>query len=126
MKTILKEILVHNNCELDKFMQKSECINSLTDISHECFVTLAFTPKGRKVLFITRIIQNNWYESIKDTEFIVKCLLSKYNYSLKELIIILHTYFSSVELENFYEINIHSENILNKISISNLENKLKK
>lgn len=45
MKTILKDILLHNS-GFDKFMHKVECVNSITDINHECFITTVFTGKG--------------------------------------------------------------------------------
>ena len=125
MKTILKDIILHNNCWFDKFMHKVECVNSLTDINHECFITTVFTGKGSKVLIITREIHQNWYESIKEIEMIVQSLIKKYNYTPKEYKMILHTYFVSIDLENFYEITSNRDDILNKISISQLEAILK-
>ncbi len=125
MKTFLKDLLLHNNCEFDKFMHKVECVNSLTDINHECYITTAFTGKGSKVLIISREIRQNWYESIKEIEFIVQSLIKKYNYTTKEYKMILHTYFVSIELENFYEITSNRDDILHKISINQLEAILK-
>jgi len=125
MKTILKDILLHNNCEFDKFMLKVECVNSLTDIKHDCFVTIVYTCNGSKVLFITREINQNWYESIKEIELIVQNLIKKYNYTPKEYKMILHTFFASIDLENFYEITSNSNNLLSKMSISQLEAILK-
>ena len=125
MESILKEILLHNNCEFDKFMLKVECVNAMTDINHECFVTIVYTGNGSKVLFITKKINQNWYESIKEIEVIVQNLIKKYNYKPKEYKMILHTYFVSINLENFYEITSNSDNLLSKIGINQLEAILK-
>lgn len=125
MRSILKDILLHNNCRFDKFMHRVECLNSLTDINHECFITTVFTGKGSKVLVITREIYQNWYESIKEIELIVQSLIKKYNYTPKEYKMILHTYFVSIDLENFYEITSKRDDIIHKISINQLEAILK-
>jgi hypothetical protein len=106
-------------------MHKVGCVNSLTDIKHECFITKVYTCKGSKVLIITREISKNWYEAVKETEMIVQNLIKKYNFKPGEYKLILHIYFTAIALENFYEITSEREDKLNKISINQLEAILK-
>ncbi|HAX50278.1 MAG TPA: hypothetical protein PK605_01105 [Ignavibacteria bacterium] len=126
MKSLLKDLLAHNNCDYEKYMYKVDCVNTITDVKHECFITTASTCNGSKFLFITREINQNWYESIKEIEMIVQDLVKNFNYTPKEYKMILHTYFRFIELENFYEITSKKEDILSKISIIQLETMLSK
>ncbi len=116
MESQLKGILQKNNCIFDRFMSKIQYIKSKDDIHEEIFLTPVFTSKGKKILFISREIQGNWFESKKDIEDILYFLEKQHNYSLKDHEFIFHIFIVSIKFEHFYRIDLSSDKKLIKLN----------
>jgi hypothetical protein len=105
-------------------MSKIECFNTKNRAESECFITPVVTLSGKKFLIITKHVERNWYESVKDIEGIISYLSKKYNFHPGEYIMILHAFFHSIDLEQFYRINPGSKDLLGKLTIGELEKML--
>lgn len=121
MNSILAKKLLSNKCHFDKYMQKIITINSLTDTKTECFITPVVTVSRRKILFITKKIENNWGELQTDIGWVISDLASKNNYKPSEYVMILHAYFGLINIEQFYEIKNDKAHTLKKLDENELE-----
>ncbi|HWA07798.1 MAG TPA: hypothetical protein VG961_14700 [Ignavibacteria bacterium] len=126
LESQLKNILLKNNCSFEKYLSKFQYIKTKDDIREELFLTPVVTAKKLCVLFITRVINGNWFESIKDIEDLVSFIVHHYNYQPNKYRYFLHIYISNIKFEQFYTIDIDNSSKLGKISIENLEKILKK
>jgi len=121
----LKNILLRNNCSFEKYLTKFQYIKTKDDIREELFLTPAITTKKNCVLFITRVINGNWFESIKDIEDLVSFIIHHYNYQPSKYKYFLHIYIGNIKFEQFYTIDLSLGKKLGKISLENLEKILK-
>ena len=121
IKSILKKILIENNCSFGKYMSKVECFNPKSDSLTECFITPLVTISKKKVLILTKVVYNNWYDSVQGLEGIINYLSRQYNIKAQEYEIILHAYFIAIDLEQYYTMEFANEMVLNKLSIGGLE-----
>ena len=119
--SILKQILVTNGCSFGKYLSKIEYVNSKNEDRSVFFITPIATRKLKKVLVITKIVENNWQDSVKNIKDIIHFLNKHYNLGPKEYRMILHTYFISINFEQFYGINTESADSIEKLSLSELE-----
>lgn len=126
LESQLKNILLKNNCSFEKYLSKFQYIKTKDDIREELFLTPVVTAKKLCVLFITRVINGNWFESIKDIEDLVSFIVHHYNYQPNKYRYFLHIYISNIKFEQFYTIDIDNSSKLGKISIENLEKILRK
>ena len=125
MESQLKNILLKNNCSFEKYLSKFQYIKTKDDIREELFLTPAITAKKNCVLFITRVINGNWFESIKDIEDLVSFIIHHYNYQPSKYKFFLHIYIGNIKFEQFYTIDLSLGKKLGKISLENLEKILK-
>jgi len=121
----LKNILLRNNCSFEKYLTKFQYIKTKDDIREELFLTPVTTVKNNCVLFITRVINGNWFESIKDIEDLLSFIIHHYNYQPSKYKYFLHIYISNIKFEQFYSIDMELGKKLGKISLENLEKVLK-
>jgi len=125
MESQLKNILLKNNCSFEKYLSKFQYIKTKDDIREELFLTPAITAKKNCVLFITRVINGNWFDSIKDIEDLVSFIIHHYNYQPSKYKYFLHIYIGNIKFEQFYTIDLSLGKKLGKISLENLEKVLK-
>ena len=125
MESQLKNILLKNNCSFEKYLSKFQYIKTKDDIREELFLTPAITAKKNCVLFITRVINGNWFDSIKDIEDLVSFIIHHYNYQPSKYKFFLHIYIGNIKFEQFYTIDLSLGKKLGKISLENLEKVLK-
>ncbi len=121
MNSILKNVLKEKNCSFGKYMSKIECFNTDSRKESECYITPIVTITMKKFLVITRVVEYNWYDSVKDIDGIISYLSKKYNFQPVEYGMILHAFFRSIDLEQFYHINSGSKDRLSRISLNELE-----
>lgn len=121
MESQLKRVLLKKNCIFDKYMTHAEYIKTKDDIRETLYITPVITLKKKKVLFITREVTGNWFESIKDIEDILLFLEKQYNYCIKDHIFIFHIFIESIKFEQYYLVDLKSEKKLFKINEDKLE-----
>jgi hypothetical protein len=119
--SILKQILVSKGCSFGKYLSQLEYVNSKNEDKSVFFITPIATRTLKKVLVITKIVENNWLDSVKNIKGIIHFLNKHYNLGHKEYRIILHTYFNSINFEQFYVINSDSDDSIEKLSITEFE-----
>lgn len=125
LESQLKNILLKNNCSFEKYLSKFQYIKTKDDIREELFLTPVITAKKNCVLFITRVINGNWFESIKDIEDLVLFIIHHYNYKPNKYRYFFHIYISNIKFEHFYTIDMDKGKKLGKISVEELEKILK-
>jgi hypothetical protein len=120
--SILKQILKSKDCSYGKYMARMEYVSSTDDETRYFYMTPAATKSGKMIIIITCIINENWNEIIQQVGEIIGHLHKNYNFSPSDYTHVLHGYFESVELEQFYVINTeNSDFTLNKLSIGHLD-----
>ena len=119
--TILRDFLIQNGSQFEKYLYKVNCFNSKSETNLECFITPVLTKSGNNVLIVTKLIESNWYDSIKDINNQLLYLNKNLYYSPNKYKYLLHAYFSSIDLEQFYRINVTPEFLLSKITLGQLE-----
>ena len=122
MESILKQIIVDKGCSFDKYLSKLHFNNSIDDAVIEFYITPVVTLNNNKVLIVSKIVEGNWYETVKNLTGIVEFLEKQYNITSKEYRLILHAFFQSIDFEQFYYINHGSDSYLEKMKLSDLEN----
>lgn len=88
------------------------------------YMTPAATKSGKMIVIISCIVNENWSDIVAEVGEIITHLHKNYNFSPADYTHVLHGYFESVELEQFYLINSDSGNSLNKITIGHLDSLL--
>ena len=121
MESQLKKILQRKSCFFDRYMYKIQYIKSKDDIREDLYLTPVITLSKKKVLFITKEIAGNWFDSIKDIEDILYFLDKQYGYSSKDHSFIFHIFIESIKFEQFYTVDLSSEKKLFKIAEGKLE-----
>lgn len=121
--SILKEILSNKNCSVGKYLAPMSCVEDNGTIS-EYFITPVVTISKKQVLIISRVINGNWYESLRIINSLIADISFKYDLKKDAYTILLHAYFNVIGLEQFYEVDTSNGNQLNKISFTALENLL--
>lgn len=117
MNTILKSILSECGCATDKYLTNVEKFNPGMDSRSECYLTQTRNNSGENFIILTKTIHLNWAESVMNIDRIVEYLDERFDYRLYEYKLILHAYFKSIELDQFYEIKTERSNSLSKLSI---------
>jgi hypothetical protein len=125
MNTILKTILIECGCTTDKYLTDIENFNPGMDSRSECYLTLTRNNSGENFIILTKTIHLNWAESVMNIDRIVEYLNKRFNFRLHEYKLILHAYFKSIELDQFYEIKTDRSNSLIKLSLEKFEKMLK-
>lgn len=126
LESQLKNILLKNNCSFEKYLTKFQYIKTKDDIREELFLTPAVTSGQSCILFITRVINGNWFESIKDIEDLLSFIIHHYNYQPNKYTFFFHIYISNIKFEHFYTIDFAKSSKLGKITVENLEKILKR
>jgi len=124
IESILKNILLKKRCSFDRYFMQIPYIKSKDDIRETIFLTPAVTVKNKRVIFITKEIKGNWFDSVKDIDDLIDYIGKNYGYSEKEYEFFYHIYIENIKFEQFYKIDRNSEKILNKLTIEKLEKHL--
>lgn len=122
MESILKQILADKGCSFDKYLSRQQFNNSIDDSVIDFYITPVSTVNSVKVLIVSKIVEGNWYETVKNLNGIVEYLEKQFNFTSKEYRLILHAFFQSIDFEQFYYINHGSDSYLEKMKITDLEN----
>lgn len=125
METILWQLLIDQGCSIEKYLQKIKYKDSETGDEVVFFVTKIMTLSSKRGLFITRVIEGNWYDTIKKVDVIFEAAVEKLELDTSGYMIFFHGYFDSIKLEQFYIINPGSEDRLNKLPLTALEKLLR-
>lgn len=125
INTILRAILIECGCTMDKYLTEVEKFNPGMDSRSECYLTLTGNNSGESFIILTKTIHLNWAESVMNIDRIVEYLNKRFNFRLHEYKLILHAYFKSIELDQFYEIKTDRSNSLIKLSIEQFAKLLK-
>lgn len=120
--SILKQILKSKDCSYGKYMARMEYVSSRDEETRYFYMTPAATKSGKMIIIITCVINENWNQVVDEISEIIGHLHKNYNFSPSDYTHVLHGYFESVELEQFYVINIeNSQYCLDKLSIGHLD-----
>ncbi len=96
-------------------------IKSKDDIRETVYLTPAVTLKNNRLLFITKEIKGNWFDSVKDIGDLIDYIGKNYSYTEKEYDMFYHIYIENIKFEQFYKIDRNSEKLLSKLTIEKLE-----
>lgn len=121
MESILRNLLEKKGCSFDRYLNKIQYIKTKDDIRESLFLTPVITSKKSKILFITREIKGNWFESIKDIDDIILFVVKNYNYKLKDYNYYFHIYIENIKFEHFYKVDTEKNNKLSRLSPEELE-----
>jgi hypothetical protein len=125
MQSILRNLLEKNGCSFEKYLIKINYIKSKDDIRETLYLTPVVTPQNNKLLFITREIKGNWFDSVKDIGDICSFVSNNYNYSPADFSYFYHIYIENIKFEQFYKVDDSGDFKLSKLTISDLQKFLK-
>ncbi len=121
IESILKNLLIKKRCTFDKYFMQIPYIKSKDDIRETVYITPAITAKNKRVIFITKEIKGNWFDSVKDIGDLIDYISKNYGYSEKEYEYYYHIYIENIKFEQFYKIERNGEKLLSKLTIEKLE-----
>ncbi|HAX48319.1 MAG TPA: hypothetical protein DCX92_04970 [Bacteroidetes bacterium] len=121
MESILKNLLQKKGCYFEKYLSKIQYIKTKDDIRESVYLTPAFTPKNKKVLFITREVKGNWFDSVKDIDDLKTYITNNSSYAHGDYIFILHVYIENIRFEQFYLMHESGGKKLQRIPADELE-----
>ncbi len=119
--SILKPILLERGSSFGKYLSRMDYVDNANGRQAEFYITPISTRTLKKVLVITKIIEDNWYDSVKELRGIIGFLNKQYNLGPKEYKMILHAYFRSIDFEQFYNIRFDTAELIEKITITEFE-----
>lgn len=118
--SILKEILINKNCSFGKYLTLMYCGN-INDIENEFYLTPLVTASRKDVIIISKVIKGNWEEALRNIGSIFNFVKKTYRLNLDKYILIFHSYFDEVQLENFYLTDSENEYSLKKLILNEFE-----
>lgn len=121
IQSILRQILKTKDCSFGKYLSRMEYVSSLDDITRYFYMTPVAAKSGKMVIIITCVINENWNEIVKEVGQIIEHLHKNYNFSPADYTHVLHGYFESIGLEQFYSIAPEDNFKLKKITIGQLD-----
>lgn len=121
METILWQLVIDKGCSIEKYLQEVKYPEPGREEGDIYFVTKIMTLRVKRGIIITKVIEGNWYDTIKNIEPLLSHTAKKLDVNLNEYFVIFHGYFHSIKLEQFYTINADSEDRLTKLSLAEFE-----